>query len=683
MRVVANNVLSQEDKDAIERGQADAIPQDLLDLSDIRALKSSLDVTGRHFFECLAWLIAQKRIEIVIVKPKDRMGIAHYKSGVFSDGANQVGFTASCNFTAYGMLENLEELGAFMSWENGRSAKWLKTQTEYFEDLISGQSGLVEYVPVSDVEVAIRTEFGNKDLDELLVQEKDLVRKRSDLLSKPSLKRLVKKLEEEMEAVDYTPRFPHPTGPRPYQQDAYRRWVANDRKGVFAMATGTGKTITSLNCLLEETRLNPNGVYHALILVPTITLVNQWTEEALGFNFRQVIKVSSREQWEKEVATTLSDAKRVPTSFLIISTYASFIKDRFFKYAQQLPEDTLFIADEAHNIGSASVLSKLERLPTPNRIGLSATPKRIYDPEGSAAMQAFFHDVEPYTYSFTMERAIEEGVLCKYYYHPHLVSLTATELADYIELSKALAKLVARSKGEEGSNEAVERMLLKRKRIIHKAANKLEAARSILQQRFAKEGHLKYSFIYAPEGITHETVVDDDTGAVSLEEVGIIDQYTRAVGSIDRSVMVNKFISGMPDRNAVLEQFREGQIHVLASMKCLDEGVDIPRAEYAIFCSSTGNPRQFIQRRGRILRKHPAKHVAVIHDLVIIPDLSVSNQASDTFRFEKSMVKKELERVMYFASLSMNPYETEATFKEICEHYDLNIYTIHQELKNQ
>jgi hypothetical protein len=228
----------------------------------------------------------------------------------------------------------------------------------------------------------------------------------------------------------------------------------------------------------------------------------------------------------------------------------------------------------------------------------------------------------------------------------------------------------------------IERLLLKRKQIIHKAKNKLATARAILEERLTKDGNLRYTFIYVPEGIRTEEVVDDDTGAVSVEEVNIIDQYTRMVSGLDPKLMVNKFTSGMPDRDAVLDQFRQGHIHVIASMKCLDEGVDIPRAEHAIFCSSTGNPRQFIQRRGRILRKHPDKYNAVIHDLVVMPDLTISHPGDETFAIEKKMVRTELERVMYFASLSMNPYHTEEVFKEICEHYGLNIYTIYEELKN-
>lgn len=682
MRVVANNVLSAEDKKAIEEGQGGKLPDDLLDISDIRALKASLDDTGRHFMECFAWLIAQGRIQFVIVRPKGRLGIAHYKSGVFSDGQDQIGFKASCNFTAYGMLENLEELDAFASWDNGRSTGFLQNQNDYFESLLTGRNEQVEFVPVQDVEVAIRSEFGNKDLNELLWQEKELLEGRERIAGTGRLKRLIHMLEDELDTLARKPRFPYPSGPRAYQQEAHRNWVANDRKGIFAMATGTGKTITSLNCLLEETNAHPEGLYHALILVPTITLVEQWDAEARGFNFKDIIRVSSKEKWEKDLATMLSDAKRIPTSFIIISTYASFVKERFLKYIRQLPEDTLFIADEAHNIGSKSVLDKLSQIPATKRIGLSATPKRIYDPEGSAAMESYFQDQEPYVYAFPMERAIEESILCKYYYYPHIVRLEPDELAEYVEISKKLARLGAMNNSRNDNSDAIERLLLKRKQIIHKAKNKLATARAILEERLQKNGDLRYTFIYVPEGIRTEEVVDDDTGAVSVEEVNIIDQYTRMVSGLDPRLMVNKFTSGMPNRDAVLDQFRQGHIHVIASMKCLDEGVDIPRAEHAIFCSSTGNPRQFIQRRGRILRKHPDKYNAVIHDLVVIPDLTISHPGDETFSIEKKMVKTELERVMYFASLSMNPYHTEEVFQEICEHYGLNIYTISQELKS-
>jgi len=679
MRMVVNNILSQEDRDAVKAGREGNVQNNAIDLADIKQLKRALDDYGKHFFECLAWLIANEKIQIKIIRPKSGKGIAHYKSGIFCDESNSVGFKASCNFTAFGLLENLEELDAFLSWENSRSSKMINRQNADFENIFSGNADFVDYLEVADVAIAIKKEFGRKTLNELIIQEKDLIEKKSQVLKNKGIRKTFEKINTRIDEIIRTPQFPFTAGPRAYQMEAYSNWVDNNYQGIFAMATGTGKTITSLNCLLQEIKKSDGAIYHAIILVPTITLVKQWSDEALRFNFQEIIKVSSKFQWESELATTLSTSKRIPASFIIITTYASFIKDRFNKYIKDLPSDTIFIADEAHNIGSPSVLSRLPNVLLQKRIGLSATPKRIYDIEGSGAMESFFNDGEPYTYSFSMERAIEEGILCKYYYHPHIVNLTSEELKEYMEITKKLSKFFNRDSGTFDVNDIVQMLLLKRKRIIHKAVNKLAITRKILEERFTNEGNLRYTFIYVPEGITPDLEEDE---YADEETIKIINQYTREVGRIDGSIKVNQFISGMADRNEVLEQFKEGKIHVIASMKCLDEGVDIPRAEHAIFCSSTGNPRQFIQRRGRILRTHPKKDIAVIHDLIVAPDLIGSDSNSDTFRAERSLVEKELERVMYFASLAINPFETENVFAEICQHYDLNIYTIHNKLKN-
>lgn len=682
MRMVINNVLSEQDKQAIEKGQSGDVVNVSFDLENIKILKYTLDEYGKHFFECFAWLIANKRIQIKIIKPKKGKGISHYKSGIFSDGENTVGFKASCNFTAFGLLENLEELDCFMSWENGRSNKWINSQTKYFNEIFEGRADFVDYLKVDDILVAIKDEFGDKDIQELLIQENELLEKKLNVNLNPKIKKSIKKAIEKLEKYEETersPKFPFPDGARDYQNLAYESWKKNDSKGIFAMATGTGKTITSLNCLLEEYKKSPKKIYQALILVPTITLVNQWDNEAKSFNFNNVIKVSSKNSWENELSTLLSTAKRIPTSFIIVSTYASFTRERFNKYLKSLPKETLFIADEAHNIGARSILEKLSLIPSEMRIGLSATPKRIYDEEGSDAMEKYFQDNEPYTYSFSMERAIEEGILCRYDYHPHIVKLNTEELERYIEITKKITKCILSNGDEDEKREKLEKLLHIRKQIIHKAENKLSKTIEILSERFKREKNLKYTFIYVPEGNTFEINEDESEGE---DNIKLINQYTREIGKIDKSIYVNQFISGMKDRDEILDQFRDGKIHVIASMKCLDEGVDIPRAEHAIFCSSTGNPRQFIQRRGRILRKHAEKHFAVIHDLVVIPDISNSRIDKETFNSERNLVKKELERVMYFASLSRNPDEAENVFEEICDHYNLNLYTIHNELMN-
>lgn len=680
VRMVINNVLSSEDKTAISlASDNENLSFNHLDLTNIKALKQSLSDYNQHFFECLAWLIAHERIQIVVIKPKEKRGISHFKSGTFYDGADYVGFKASCNFTAFGLLENLEELDAFLGWENSRSSKMISRNLNVFENYFNKLDETVEYLDSSEITEVIKSEFTGKTEKELLIQESDLLEKKLEILDNKRLRKKIELLIKEIETIAREPRFPYSSGPREYQKEAYQNWVNNNYQGIFAMATGTGKTITSLNCLLEESK---GKNYNAIILVPTITLVKQWEEEGKSFNFQEIIKISSKENWEGRLVTTLSTAKRIPKSFIIITTYASFVKEKFFKNLVNFPKDTLLIADEAHNIGSKSILERLPLIPFKKRIGLSATPKRIYDLEGSISMELFFNDSEPFTYSFGMERAINEGILCKYYYHPHIVELTSEELSEYIEISKKLAKFFNKGSDSLEKNDIVEKLLLKRKRIIHKAGNKLVKTISILKGRFQKEGNLNYTFIYVPEGYTEEELEEEEE-EFEDESIKIINQYTREIGKIDKSIFVNQFTSGMPDRDSILSQFKEGKIQVIASMKCLDEGVDIPRAEHAIFCSSTGNPRQFIQRRGRILRRHQDKTVATIHDLVVIPPIESFNKSSDTFNLEKSLVAKELERVMYFASLSINPHETEAVFEEVCDNYGLNIYTIHNNLQTQ
>ncbi|HMQ46362.1 MAG TPA: DEAD/DEAH box helicase family protein [Saprospiraceae bacterium] len=680
VRMVVNHILSEQDKNAILKGQYTFESTYNFSVEDIRRLRYSLDEYGRHFFECLAWLISSKRIQIRAIRPKSGQGVAHYKSGLFSDGTNQIRFKSSCNFTASGFLENLEELSIRCSWKSQEDVHAIEEYKSYFENLFHEKADFVEYIPIQDVEVAIYNEFGNKHLNELIIQEDQLLRKKLKLYKNPHLQETIDQFHDEIENYLAEPRFPYPSGPRTYQIEAYQNWINNGYKGVFAMATGTGKTITSLNCVLKEYQQNPEKNYRAVILVPTIALVEQWEKEAKAFNFQNIIKVSSKNEWKSELSTILTSIRFGGNhSLIIICTYATFYREQFQTYFRRLPQDTVLIADEGHNIASPKVLGVLPNVHLQKRIGLSATPKRIYDPYGTGAMETFFQDAEPYTYTFSMERAIEEGVLCQYRYFPHLVPLNEDELGRYIEISKKLVKLYDHKKGEHQKSDLVEKLLLARKRIVQKAEIKLGTTHEILKRQFIEQGNLKFTFIYVPEGFAQN---DDDVFVEAPQDLRLINQYTQAIGSIHPKILVASFTGTTPDRKEVLRQFQGGEIHVLASMKCLDEGVDIPRAEFAVFCSSTGNPRQFIQRRGRVLRQHPDKHLAIIHDLVVEPDLS-GQVNEETYNMERNMVKKELERVAHFAFMSINQHYTLQALEELGKAYELNLFTIHQELLTQ
>lgn len=667
MRMVINHLLSEKDKEAIQKAEGPGAK--VFDLTDVAGLQRVLDDYDRHFFECLAYLIAQKRIEIRVIKPKSGKGIAHYKSGVFSDGVDFVGYKASCNFTLYGLSENLEELEAFLSWENGRSNKLIRKQLQLIERYFKEEDEDVEYVPAEEIEVVLKERFNTKDLHELLVQEEQLVKRKGSLMANPQLKKTITNLFSQIATFRLTPRFPYSEGPRPYQINAYTSWVTNGHKGLFAMATGTGKTITSLNCLLNE--YQKTGIYRAIITVPTTALVDQWKKECTKFNFKNVITVSSQENWDINLAFFNTASKLIDTSFIVIVTYASLTRSKFQSYFRSLPLDTVLIADETHNLGSQSLLRLLPSVHLEKRIGLSATPHRKFDEEGNHAIQEFFNDTPPYIVSYSMEEALKIGWLCKYTYYPHIVKLTDQEMEQYKELSLQLLRmgLFNKETGLFNSTPEIEKKLLERKRIIHKAVNKLEVFKSILRNEFSKRKNLHYSLVYVPEGI--EASYDKaDIGVETDEDNRLINDYTKAVSEVDESVMVKQFTSSSSNREGILKDFEEGKIHVLTSMKCLDEGVDVPRSELAIFCASTGNPRQFIQRRGRVLRLHKKKIHATIHDLVVVPEVNVKD---NNFDMERNLIKKELERVVDFSNLAMNKIDTFETFKNVLNYYNLNL----------
>ena len=678
MRLVINHIVSEEDKDAISKGVHGGVI-DCFDLTNFEALRQTFDEYQQQFFECLAFLIYDKRIDIRIIKPRNKKGIAHTKSGQFRDGDSTTSFSGSANFTISGLFNNLEEITISRSDSVDKMVqKKIASQREEFDSIMNGKKRNIEYLSPDNLISAIQTNYGDKDIEELLDVEKKLRKIKEE--------RKIREKQEYSDLVceDYNiePKFPYSSGPREYQKIAFENWKNNGQKGLFAMATGTGKTITSLNCLLEIYKRK--GYYKAIILVPTITLVNQWEQECRKFKFTNITKVYSKNlTWRDEVERILFNEKyktdREPeVSYIIISTYASYSREKVFKVLNGFDKRRLLmIADECHNMGSGSLVKRLKEIPYLRRIGLSATPERQFDDDGNKRLNAFFGSTEHYTYEYNMEEAIRNGVLCKYMYYPHVVNLTQEEMDSYIELSERIAKYFNYDKEVfEHIDEKLKMMLLARKRIVHKAARKLDIFRNIIQKRFEEKGNLKYSLIYVPEGNKPDYVGGGDDFDAS-EDISddndmehLIDQYTQVVTEIDDHVTVRKFVSGQKDRDEILYDFAEGKLHVLTSMKCLDEGVDVPRSELAVFCASTGNPRQFIQRRGRVLRTHPDKKMAELHDLVVAPEV---NPYSDCYRMEQSLLRGELARVTNFAQLSENPSYSELELREVLDHYGLNL----------
>ena len=694
MRMIINDVLSVEDQKAMIVSEDDVMLP-YFDLHNLQEVKRTLSERDQHFFECLSWLIRNNRLEIKIVTPKCGEGIAHSKCGMFSDGLNLVAFDGSCNFSRTALIENLESLTAFCDWDGLGDICKINDIAEDFERTFSGNDDSVIYLKADDVKAGISANFKHKDINELLHDEQTLISRRLNDSLPLSIQTILNKAREKTESIirqiegtdikildKVEPKFPYDE-PRDYQKQAYDLWKTT-QKGLFAMATGTGKTLTSLNCLLNIWK--KYHFYKALILVPTITLVDQWEDECKKFHFNNITKVSSKNpKWKIELdniktkESILIEGEK--SSFIIIATYASFARENIFRELVDFNRNTtrqiLLIADEAHNMGAGRILDRLGGVKFARRIGLSATPERQFDESGNKAIMDFFGCDNSYTFEFNMQDAIDKGYLCRYKYFPHIVHLNDAEMSEYMRISLQLAKFYNSEKESfPKGDDILMRLLLKRKRIVHKAQEKESIFRQIVEDRFAEKGNLKYTLVYVPEGASpdNETAdVFDNTESIIDDDYSenLIDTYTRIVQNVSRTTTVKKFVSGIRERNEILEKYANGEIEVLTSMKCLDEGVDVPRSEMAIFCASTGNPRQFIQRRGRILRKHPDKHMAIIHDLVVAPEI---NSTQENYNMERSLIKSELKRVRDFAVLSENADFAYNELSEILSYYNINLF---------
>ncbi|MDC0507025.1 DEAD/DEAH box helicase family protein [Luminiphilus sp.] len=661
LKLVTNHFLYGNDRDLVFDSSGSISEPAYLD--DLKWITEQLTSSDEHFFSCLRCLLAENRLEIVPVMLKPQ-SMAHFKRGVFEDSHGHLIHTAgSGNFTGSGLLLNAESLTVRTSWGSDFERKVAENRIREIDSVINRSDKKYHYLKKSEIEDQILKNAKDKSVFDLLRDEARLLDKlESSQVGKARdiLRRHKAKLKISIEKTSREPSFPYPSGPYDYQIEARRHWLKNGEKGIFAMATGTGKTITSLNCVLE--RYKEVGVYQVVIFVPYKVLVEQWMGEARSFKFENIILLSSKNrQWRTELSRLCTQLILKPnTSFVIISTYDSLQTKDAMEGLIKLGSNTILIADEAHNAGARNTRASLSELPFDRRIALSATLTRRFDNDGNQFIEQYFDDKSPYTFEYSMEQALSKGVLCRYEYTPKVVRLTRDEMTVYREKSQKLVKLFDHKRGVFKNPEQARFLLLERARIIHKAEGKLQAFVDCCKRLFEESGSLKYTFIYVPEGVDKE---DDN----------ILDSFMERFSSEFPNITIGHYTYETKNREMVLKSFEDGDIDVLFSMKCLDEGVDIPRAENAIFCSSTGNPRQFIQRRGRVLRAHPEKDKARIYDLVVAPHFETS---VDVSALDKKLMLSELVRVLDFARLSETYYAATEILSETCDRFEISIHAL-------
>lgn len=581
-------------------------------------------------------MIANRTLDIKAVKPaKNKRGIVHYKLGVFTDTTGDyIVFNGSVNFSQYALQNNVEALSCDCSWEAvGNTKKRITMLTDVFENAWQGKSDAMVFIPIEEVKTAIKQAFPVKKMDDLINVEKELIRELlADPETSPSVKEKLLILSERLKLAP-SKKVISPKKEstiiklRPYQQEAIRNWKKNGYKGMLEMATGTGKTFTALaaiqQLLAEKKRLQ------IIISCPFIHLAEQWVDEAAKFGFTNAILIGdSRTLWEDNATYQAQLFKRNKVGHIIfITTNNSFRSSHFQKIIEQSFLKTLLIIDEAHYAGAYSLRQALSET-IPYRLGLSATPERYGDDEGTQFLKHYFDKV---VFSLPLEKAIGE-YLCEYSYYPEPVELNESEFDEYVKLTKIIGRLMGSDKDE--NIEKAHKASIKRARILNNAEGKLDWLKNNMNGK-----SLEYSIFYCGTQIFKP-----------VKEI-LSHQY---------QVRLHEFTAKQTrkERKKLLQRFEEGELQALVAMKCLDEGVDVPPTRTAYFFASSANPREFIQRRGRILRKCEGKEEAVIYDLIAVPPVKYINEGrkGEKYQAVKSAFKREYMRVREFSELAKNKY---------------------------
>lgn len=436
--------------------------------------------------------------------------------------------------------------------------------------------------------------------------------------------------------------------PREYQQSAVRAWFDAGGRGILNMATGSGKTVTALLAAAELAD-RFDGRLALVVAAPYQHLVDQWSEDLREFGVDPVLAYRSRRRWQERLERELLEFNVDSRETLaVVTTHDTFASTAFRSSLSRLDRpDAMLVADEVHHLGAPH---RRDRLPDAfgPQLGLSATPRRWHDDAGTEELFSYFGD--GVVYEFGLEDAIDRGALCEYYYVPHTIELTDEEADEYRALSAKIARLAADADGELGDldlreNDDLKHALFRRARIVGTAANKVPRLAELLRRRRSVE----HTLVYCGDGSVEDEVSGETRRHVDATTATLRDELGLDVGRFTAEESQSR-------RRELLSAFEAGEIDCLTAIRCLDEGVDVPATRTAYVLASSTNPRQFVQRRGRILRPHEGKDRAVIHDFVVVPPHGRHPELleADRFSVERSLVRRELRRVSTFAEAAIN-----------------------------
>lgn len=662
IQLVASPYLSDEDIAAMRKGYD---TRDILRNAVMRELIEPQTSFEKKCLNQLANLIANNILDIKIAYTENNreIGMYHEKMGLISDiDGNIVAFSGSMNETLTAVTLNYESIDVFCSWKNIEQHDRVKDKLATFSAIWNNiEPGICvlnfpelndEIIKKYKRETILQYENYNDDVDEK--------------------KQIVSKSQRNGAII------PVDINLRPYQIDAIDEWERKGFRGIFDMATGTGKTLTGLGAVARLCETLDDKL--ALIIVcPYQHLVEQWVEDIKRFNINPIIGFSAAayKDYPKKLESAILDQKlgvRNKEFFCFICTNATFSLDKVQSMLSKICKDTLLLIDEAHNFG-AERLSNLLSERYNYRLALSATLERHNDEEGTAKLYNFFGDK---CINYPLEKAINEGKLTEYKYYPIITTLSEVELAEYSQLSYEISKCVIYDKkGKHRLSERGKHLALKRARLVAGASNKLLQ----LEEQIKPYVNDKHILVYC--GATTILPIDKDFSDTDDDDIRQIDAVTDLLGNKFK-MKVAQFTSreDVQKREVLKSRFDDGEtMQALVAIKCLDEGVNIPKIKTVFILASTTNPKEYIQRRGRVLRLSEGKKLAEIYDFITLPRAldEVASITKENLKREISLVKNELVRAEEFARLAKNRITAEQIINQIKDACSINEYLIDNE----
>lgn len=620
MRLLISPSLSEQDVQIIKDSSCEELPESL----SIFQSYSIDEFSKFDNLQALAWLLANKKLEIKIVVDKNAgQSIFHQKVGIGYDAeGNMLSFSGSINETAQAWLSNIEEFKTFKSWEPGQ-LEYLLSDLTKFNGYWNGERE--EIASVYDIPQSIKEKIiqvAPRDIDDLAIMKKYCDRRKE-------------------KSIDIS-LFAHQTA-------AVNMWEANNHQLMMEMATGTGKTRTAIGCMLRIQK-RVKGLL-VIVATPQNTLSRQWKrdiEEELGIPV-DVSKIidGSNSKWKSALEICLLDLNsRIVENTIIYTTHRTLSDKKFIDIVSKNCGDVeiMLVCDEVHAIGSDHQREALLDI-YKYRVGLSATPERMFDEHGTEIIRDYFGKK---SFEFSIKDALGtinpytgKPFLNPFYYHPTFVDLDDDEYSRYSKLSREIAVVAS---AEEVDKERLNMLLIRRANILKNASGKAEIVENLVCDLNGKE-RIRDTIIFATDKQVPALLNMLGKHAISRCKITEEESTSKKVGTNDNT-----------EREEYIEQFRQGEVQVLVGIKCLDEGIDIKTARIAILMASSTNPREFVQRVGRVIRPSKNKSFSHIYDLIVFPS---SNSASDV-----KILEKEARRAMHIAENAINKQEVLDLFEK-------------------